>query len=1320
MSDQDNKMKLGFDTTDAAKGEQELIKIFNNLNKGMQAFGVESAHYSKEGGQLVLATLRATTDEGRKVVAQLREAEGAIVAFDKAGKLRFGAGSKVGNPGTLIGPKSISDAFVSTGYTYTDKNDDPTIMAEAQSKKLATIMQKRDLEMYQIENKRLADMQAAASKQIAIEQKRDLEMNRLAGKEYQDEQTKTIKLVEIQQKRDLELNQIAGKKYKMDWNEAIAEDKQRSAPTYFDKLFNQAAAITTGIVISQIFMGITTEIANSVKQAAELEVRLSEIRTISRDSAKSFEQWGETVRNISDKFGKDTKDTTEGIYQALSSQVVKGENIDPFMDTAGKFSAATVSSTTNSVNLLAAAINSYGKSAAEADVVAGQLFKMIELGHMRVDEIHDSMGGLFSVTSKMGLSLSEVGAALTAMTRQGVAPANAITYLTNIMNSMLKPAPNMVKVLNSWGVSSGEAAFNLKGLTGVLKGMNAEVEKGGLEQIAGDVKNIRSIKGFSLLTGSGLDKYNEDLKGFASSSTTYVEKVAIAFESSGKKLEIEAQKLKDIFLFDFGIPVVNTFVKVTESFGGLTNIVTVSSKVLSAIFVTRIPAAIGATITSLRALSATMLLNPWTALATAVAAAVVYLVLFRKTNDDVVKESIIKAKELSDKWNEAVVERNAKIEEETKGSMDAQYQIIYGTLANIRIAYSDLSTKIGEEYKKVDSHLKESVDSFKDKFGEALKITEERFNSLKTHIKSMKQDMLSFNEKRDTHDFENTIEDYSKARKAAAEMEYSQKLSAKATLEQANAVKLLSQGDIEGSHEAYAKARNYYDEAINFSDRAQKNAKGDKKDESKDITKAIKDWKKVQEQLDASRNGQLSGKSFDPAKYQTLVNKYQEAKQHIIDIQTSQKDNQNQLLNSSDLEAKAVKQQRDLHAEINNMIEKQIKLETDKASIEKKKLDEGRSLRKSLGEQLTDASHVEYKKGDTETDITLKLSKIERAEQAFKKAQEEHPEIASFTEGLNIINDLKTKHDLLKGIIDTKKQEKDIDEKQHNMMKIQKQDQEQLNKAIANKTLAEKAVGTLGAQTEVIFSKLGKGTTDPADVAISKVAEYSKLLNNEQDPKTKQEYLVQLIKNMQEYKAELAKHQNYFNATDNTIGQHPRTKELTEKTEGKDFNVISVVEELKNAKDTLQDSSTKLAEVSTNIRIHKEQVENLSSVYEQTFGKITSDITKSNDDIQKSYEKMINEIKNKIPELLEFQKKFNTGDNQDVLNDEVGNNDFKKNYIYNNGQKPDVTNKTSNNSTTIGDIVVNVNNNNQPISPRQLALEIRREFLRGTVPSINA
>jgi TP901 family phage tail tape measure protein len=311
------------------------------------------------------------------------------------------------------------------------------------------------------------------------------------------------------------------------------------------------------------------ELRSAVDTAAQFQVKIAEIRTISQDNQQGFKEWGSQIRALSDEFGNPILDVAAGVYETISNQVAKGAQAVQFMSKALEFGRVTQASAADSVNLLSSALNSFKLNADQTEKVASIFFRVIDLGRVRASELANTFGRVGPLAQALGVSLEETGAAIATLTINGVPANETYTLINNVLTHLLKPTKEMRILLERLGFATGEAFIQANGFAGALRIIERETE-GSTEALGALFQDMRAIRGIVGLTGSALDGFEKNLRKI--SDPEPYKRAQEQFKNlAGKDFQVELNKIKNFFVQDFGQSIVNTFGelgKSTDVFGG--------------------------------------------------------------------------------------------------------------------------------------------------------------------------------------------------------------------------------------------------------------------------------------------------------------------------------------------------------------------------------------------------------------------------------------------------------------------------------------------------------------------------------------------------------------------------------------------------------------------------------------------------------------------------------------------------------------------------------------------------------------------------------
>lgn len=334
------------------------------------------------------------------------------------------------------------------------------------------------------------------------------------------------------------------------------------------------ARIAQAQVISRYTQALGQAFDDGVVAAANFDVKIAAIRTISQDAAISQEEWRQTVRRLSDEFGSPILDTVAGTYEAISNQVAKGAGAARFMADAMNFAKTTLSSTADAVNLLSSVINAYKLTSEDATRISATLFKVIDLGRTSASEMANILGPTAVTANLLGIRLEELGAATAILTSQGTHTNTALTLTSNLMQKLVKPTAEMKELFKQWGVASGEAAIATYGFGGVVEKLGEVVANGGVSELAQTLKDLRAIRaGAGLTTGNVLGDFKEVTRQIIDGTEAYAKAQAIIAESAGEKFKKEVNKIQNILTMDLGNSMLEFLVTLSGGAGSATEVV---------------------------------------------------------------------------------------------------------------------------------------------------------------------------------------------------------------------------------------------------------------------------------------------------------------------------------------------------------------------------------------------------------------------------------------------------------------------------------------------------------------------------------------------------------------------------------------------------------------------------------------------------------------------------------------------------------------------------------------------------------------------------
>lgn len=340
-------------------------------------------------------------------------------------------------------------------------------------------------------------------------------------------------------------------------------------------------------LIYRAVFGLAAQLREAFTNAVELQVALAEIQTIS-PTTETFSGFARVLREVSDEFGVDIIESAEAAYQALSNQVVDtAEEMRRFLTVTNLLAIATRSTSDDAVSLLTGVLNAYRLEVEDATEISSKLFKIVELGRVRANEMANSLGNVAILANQVGLSFDELGGLITTLTVQGIKFSEAQTQIRGILIKLIKPTKDMKQFLAELGFESGEAAIKALGLVGFLEQMSRKTGDSTTE-IAKLINRVRGLSGTLAVTGKGFNLLRKNIDEIATKSMPAFNRATqIVLSNTGKRFQIFQNQLKNFFTQDVGQGFLESLSILT---GGFNNLLSTIKFVTNVIIASAVPA----------------------------------------------------------------------------------------------------------------------------------------------------------------------------------------------------------------------------------------------------------------------------------------------------------------------------------------------------------------------------------------------------------------------------------------------------------------------------------------------------------------------------------------------------------------------------------------------------------------------------------------------------------------------------------------------------------------------------------------------------------
>jgi TP901 family phage tail tape measure protein len=245
--------------------------------------------------------------------------------------------------------------------------------------------------------------------------------------------------------------------------------------------------------------------AASQKFAIDFENAMRNINSIAHLTEAQFQDLRQSILEITDTptILQGPVEMAQGFYEIQSSGQEGAIGLNT-LRVAAEGATAGLTDTATSVKLVVEAMNAFEQQNLTAQQVMDVSFQTVDKGILVFEDLARGLGVVMAPAARAGMGIQEIGAALIQMTRAGIQPANAMTYLSRAITSILDPSKEAQDLADKLGISLGNNAIRTQGFIGVLQQMQ-EATRGNATQMStliGEERAMRAV--FSILRDGGI------------------------------------------------------------------------------------------------------------------------------------------------------------------------------------------------------------------------------------------------------------------------------------------------------------------------------------------------------------------------------------------------------------------------------------------------------------------------------------------------------------------------------------------------------------------------------------------------------------------------------------------------------------------------------------------------------------------------------------------------------------------------------------------------------------------------------------------------
>ncbi len=284
--------------------------------------------------------------------------------------------------------------------------------------------------------------------------------------------------------------------------------------------------------------GITLLSGAAAKLATDLDYSLTTIRNNTTMTDGDMKAMKATVLSLGKESGASFDDLAKGFMHVSNFGFTAAQSTDILRE-AMKSAVATGTDAASTADILGKTLHEFNLPAAEAGRAMNVLHLSAAQGNTTLEQFDAAAGKAFATAAALHVPLTDVSAAMSALTRHGFDAAEAATQVQNVMVHIINPAKDAQKNIQALSQITGvdlardfsAAGLKAKGLSGVL----ADVQKavgGNTDLVTKLIPAMRGGQGAMVLAGAAARDYGDILANNTDAMNGKTDPVAKAYNDT--------------------------------------------------------------------------------------------------------------------------------------------------------------------------------------------------------------------------------------------------------------------------------------------------------------------------------------------------------------------------------------------------------------------------------------------------------------------------------------------------------------------------------------------------------------------------------------------------------------------------------------------------------------------------------------------------------------------------------------------------------------------------------------------------------------------
>ncbi|PYE89575.1 phage tail tape measure protein [Phyllobacterium leguminum] len=266
-----------------------------------------------------------------------------------------------------------------------------------------------------------------------------------------------------------------------------------------------AAAGMQQMIAAGAALGAASLAAFSVKPIFEFRDAMAEVSTLVDTSTFDMAGLEKAALKQASAFGGGGAAQAKAFYQIISAGASSAGQATEILTAANKLAVGGVTDVKTAADGLTSVLNAYGSKVENAAAVSDALFIAMRAGKTTIGELSSSLGTVAPLSAQTGVSFDELTAAISALTKGGIATSEAVTGVRAVLAAVAKPTDEASKAAQALGLDFTAAGLASKGFAGFIE----EIQKktgGSTEALSTLFSGVEALVPIMALSGqAGVD-----------------------------------------------------------------------------------------------------------------------------------------------------------------------------------------------------------------------------------------------------------------------------------------------------------------------------------------------------------------------------------------------------------------------------------------------------------------------------------------------------------------------------------------------------------------------------------------------------------------------------------------------------------------------------------------------------------------------------------------------------------------------------------------------------------------------------------------------